>query len=89
MNIKPLGNRVLVKPVEAEEKTKGGIFLPETVSKEKPNMAELIALGNGEEVKDISIGQKVIYKKYSGTEIKQEGITYIILDIEDVLAVTE
>lgn len=89
MNIKPLGNRVLVKPVEVEEKTKGGIFLPETASKEKPNMAELVALGNGEEVKDISKGQRVIYKKYSGTEVKQDCETYLILEIEDLLAVVE
>ncbi|MBR0462940.1 MAG: co-chaperone GroES [Clostridia bacterium] len=94
MTIKPLGDRVVIKNVEAEETTKGGLFLAST-SKEKPQMAEVLAVGPGGNVdgKDIvmtvTVGQKVIYSKYAGTECKLDGEEYIIVRQNDILAVVE
>lgn len=87
MNIKPIGERILVKPVEVEEKTAGGIILPGASSKEKPNTGEVIALGKGEKLEDIKVASKVIYSKYAGTEIKDGEKTLILLNIDDVLAI--
>ncbi len=89
--IKPLGDRVLIKRFEAEEKTASGIVLPSS-AKEQPHMAEIIAMGPGitedEKKKDtLKVGDKVIYSKYSGTEINYDGEDYIILNYGDVLAV--
>lgn len=93
MNIKPLGDRVVIKKVEAEEKTKSGIVLPNT-AKEQPQMAEVIAVGaditNDEKKKDqIKVGDKVIFAKYSGTEVKMDGVEYTILKLNDILAIVE
>lgn len=91
MNIKPLGDRVVIKMVEAEETTKSGIILT-GAAKEKPQVAEVVAVGpgglvNGKEVKmELSVGDHVITNKYAGTEIKLEGEEYIILSQNDVLA---
>ncbi len=87
MTIKPLGKRVLIKQVEQEEVTKSGIVLPGTVSKEKPITGEI--LGVGKDVTEVKVGDKVIYEKYVGTEVKDGEETYLILDIENVLAITE
>ena len=89
MNIKPIGNRVLLRTLEIEEKTSGGIILPDSSHKEKPNMAEVLAVGAGEKLEGIETGQKVIYTKFAGTEIKDNGETYIIVDIKDILAIVE
>ncbi|WP_410207854.1 co-chaperone GroES [Fusobacterium sp.] len=89
MNIKPIGKRVLVKLIKEEEKTASGIILPGAGDKEKPNLGEVIAVGTGEDMPKIEIGEKVIYAKYSGTEIKDGDEKYLILNIEDVLAVIE
>ena len=79
--IKPLSDRILVKPLKEEEKTKGGIVLPDTVSKEKPQVAEVLAVGPGR------TNDKVIYAKYSGTDIKSEDDEdYLLLSEKDVLA---
>ena len=88
--IKPLGDRVLIKMVESEETTKSGIILS-SGSKEKPQIAEVVAVGPGtEEVKmEIKVGDKVIINKYSGTEVKYEGTEYTIVKQEDVLAIVE
>ena len=88
--IKPLGDRVLIKMVEAEETTKSGIILT-SGSKEKPQIAEVVAVGPGtEEVKmEIKVGDKVIINKYSGTEVKYEGTEYTIVKQEDVLAIVD
>jgi len=92
--IKPLSDRVLVKMVEAEETTKSGIILS-SGSKEKPQIAEVIAVGpggmvDGEKVEmNVKVGQKVITSKYSGTEVKYEGEEYIIVRQNDILAVVE
>ena len=94
MNIKPLGDRVVLKNVEAEETTKSGIVLPGT-AKEKPQMAEVVAVGpggmvDGKEVKmEVSLGQKVIYSKYAGTDVKLDKEEYIIVRQSDILAVVE
>jgi chaperonin 10 Kd subunit len=87
MIIKPLGKRVLIKQVEQEEVTKSGIVLPGTASKEKPITGEVLAVGK--EVEDVKAGDKVIFEKYSGTEVKDGDGSFLILDIDNVLAITE
>ena len=90
MKLKPLADRVVVKLVEAEETTKGGIILTGS-AKEKPQVAEVIAVGPG--VKDnkmqVKVGDKVITSKFSGTEVKIEGNEYIIVKENDILAIVE
>jgi len=94
MNLKPLGDRVVIKQIEAEEKTKSGIVLP-SQAKEKPQEAEVVAVGPGgmvdgkEITMQVKVGDKVIYSKYSGTEVKLEGTEYIIVKQSDILAVVE
>lgn len=88
MNIKPLADRVLVKPAPAEEKTAGGIIIPDT-AKEKPLQGEVLATGNGtkDEEMVLKAGDKVLYGKYSGTEVEFDGEKYLIMRQNDVLAV--
>ena len=92
MNIKPLGDRVVIKRLEAEEKTKSGIVLPNQ-AKEQPQMAEVMAVGpggvvDGKEIKmEVSVGDIVIFSKYAGTEIKYDGEEYTILSQRDILAI--
>ena len=93
MNIKPLGDRVVIKKVEMEEKTKSGIVLPGS-AKEQPQMAEVLAVGpditNDEKKKDtIKVGDKVITSKFSGTEVKLDNDEYTIVKLSDILAVVE
>jgi len=93
MNLKPLGDRIVIKKVEAEEKTKSGIVLPST-AKEQPQMAQVIAIGaeitNDEKKKDeLKVGDKIIFSKYAGTEIKIDNEEVTILKLADVLAVVE
>ena len=87
MIIKPLGKRVLIKQVEQEEVTKSGIVLPGTASKEKPITGEVLAVGK--DVEDVKARDKVIFEKYTGTEVKDGDDSFLILDIENVLAITE
>ncbi len=88
--IKPLGARVVIKRVEAEEKTKSGIVLPGQ-AKEQPQMAEVVAVGPGteDEKMELKVGDKVVFSKYAGTEIKYDGEEYTIMKQEDILAVVE
>jgi len=93
MQITPLGDRILVKPLEAEEKTKGGIILPDT-AKEKPQEGRVVAVGKGKVLEEgkvqpleVKTGDKILYGKYSGTEIKLEGEEHLIIKEEDVLAI--
>lgn len=88
MNIKPLADRVLIKPAAAEEKTAGGIIIPDT-AKEKPLQGEVLAVGNGtkDEEMVLKAGDTVLYGKYSGTEVELEGEKYLIMRQSDVLAV--
>ena len=90
MKLVPLGDRVVLKQFEAEETTKSGIILA-SKSQEKPQEAEVVAVGPGtEDVKmEVSVGQKVIYSKYAGTEVKLEDEEYIIVKQNDILAVVE
>ena len=88
--IKPLGCRVVIKKVEAEEKTQGGIILTSS-AKEKPQVAEVVAVGPGtkDEVMELTEGDKVIFSKYAGTDIKYSNEEYTIMNQSDILAVME
>lgn len=92
--LKPLGDRVIIRLIEENETTKGGILLPST-AKEKSSVAEIVAVGTGKYVDgkviplDVKVGDKVIFSKYSGTEIKYEGVEYSILKQDDILAIVE
>ncbi|HWJ02772.1 MAG TPA: co-chaperone GroES [Verrucomicrobiae bacterium] len=92
MNIKPLADRVVIKVLAGEEKTKSGIVLPDT-AKEKPQEGEVVAVGPGKfekgerEPLDVKVGDRVIYSKYAGTEVKVEGEEYLILKQSDILAI--
>ena len=94
MKLVPLADRVVLKQLEAEEKTKGGIILPES-GKEKPQQAEVVAVGpggvvDGKEIKmEVKVGDQVIYSKYAGTEVKLEDEEYIIVKQNDILAVVQ
>jgi len=94
MQVKPLGDRVVIKNLESEETTKSGIVLPGT-AKEKPQMAEVVAVGPGGNVDgkeitmQVQVGQKVIYSKYAGTEVKLDEQELIIVRQNDILAVVE
>ncbi len=93
MKIKPLGDRVVIKPAPQEEKTKGGIILPDT-AKEKPVIGEVIAAGPGRRLEDgklitldLKVGDKVLYGKYSGTEVSLDGKEYLIMRESDIFGV--
>lgn len=93
MKLKPLGERVVIKKLEAEEKTKSGIVLPGS-AKEEPQMAEVISIGdditNDEKKKDqIKLGDTVIFSKYAGSEIKLDNEEFTVLKLEDILAVVQ
>lgn len=88
MNIRPLADRVLVRPAEAEEKTSTGIIIPDT-AKEKPMEGEVVAIGNGkkDEPLTVKVGDKVIFGKYSGTEINVDNEKYLIMRESDIYAI--
>ena len=93
--IRPLGQNVLLRRLEAEEKTKGGIYLPDT-AKEKPREGEILAVGEGELDKagkrkefQVSAGDRVIFSSYAGTEVKLDGEDYLILSEDDILGIVE
>ena len=93
MNIRPLGERIVLKVLESEEKTKSGIVLPDT-AKEKPQMGEVLAVGNGRILDngqkvalEVKPGDKVLFAKYAGTEVKLDGEEYMVLKESDVLAI--
>ena len=90
MNIKPLADRVVIKMVETEETTKSGIILAGS-AKEKPQVAEVVAVGPGTKdvTMELKVGDKVVFSKYGGTEIKYQGEEYTIMRQEDILAVIE
>lgn len=91
----PLGDKVMVERLEAQEKTKGGIVLPDT-AKEKPREGRVVSLGQGRRLEDgtihgfqVKVGDRVIFASYAGTEVKLEGKDYLIMPEEDILAVVE
>ncbi len=93
MKIKPLADRVVVKPLEAEEKTKGGLFVPDT-AKERPQQGEIVAVGPGRVSDDgkkipmeVKVGDKILYGKYSGTEVTYDSIEYLIMRESDIFAI--
>ena len=90
--IKPLGDRVVIRVLEREEKTASGIFLPDT-AKEKPSQGEVIAVGTGKlqdngtrTPLEVSVGDKIIFSKYAGTEVKYDGVDYLIVSERNILA---
>lgn len=96
MQVKPLNDRVLVKPLSVEQATKTGIIIPETVEKEKPEKGEVVATGPGKLLENgqrapmtVKAGDKVVFKKYSPDEIKVDGAELLILEESDILAVLE
>ena len=91
--LKPLGDRVVIRVLEQEEKTASGIFLPDT-AKEKPSQGEVVAVGPGKlqddgkrVALDVNVGDKIIFSKYAGTEVKFEGTKYLIVSERDILAI--
>ncbi len=95
MKLRPLQDRIIVKRIEEEGKTAGGIFIPET-AKEKPQKGEVVAVGNGKKTEDgkvipvdVKTGDKVLFGKYSGTEIKVEGEEFLIMREDDILGIME
>lgn len=88
MNIKPLADRVLIIPAPAEEKTIGGIIIPDT-AKEKPLKGEVVAVGNGTKDEEmlVKVGDTILYGKYAGTELEFEGTKYLIMRQSDILAI--
>jgi chaperonin GroES len=95
MNLRPLQDRIIVKRLEEESKTAGGIFIPET-AKEKPQKGEVVAVGNGKKTEDGKIipidvkkGDKVLFGKYAGTEIKVDGQELLIMREDDILGIME
>ena len=93
MKIKPLADRVVVKPLPAEDKTKGGLFVPDT-AKERPQQGEVVAVGPGRVTDDgkkipaeVKVGDKILYGKYTGTEVDYEGTEYLIMHESDIFAI--
>ncbi len=96
MKIKPLGDHILIEPISQEEKTKGGIFLPETTEKERPEQGKVIAVGPGRRLSsgkrlpiEIEVGAKVLFTKYAPNDIKVDDKEYLIAKEEDILAILE
>ncbi len=94
--IRPLGDRVVLKPADREEKTKTGIFLPDTATKERPMEGTILAVGEGRRddsgkliPMQVSVGDKVLFAKYSGTEFKVEEVEYLILAEKDILGIVQ
>jgi len=95
MNLRPLQDRIIVKRVEEETKTAGGLFIPET-AKEKPQRGKVVAAGNGKKTEDgkilpldVKVGDVVLFGKYAGTEVKVDGEEYLMMREDDILAVVE
>ena len=93
--IKPLGDRIVIKVIEDTEQTSGGIFIPDS-AKEKPQKGEVVAVGLGKpnekgerQPMDVKVGDKILYAKYAGTDVKVDGVEYKILSVSDALAIIE
>lgn len=93
MNLKPLNDRVLVKRLESEEKTAGGLYIPDT-AKEKPSRGEVVAVGPGKHTDDgklipmsVKAGDTVLFNKYAGTEVKLDGVEHLVMREDDILAI--
>lgn len=95
MSLKPLNDRVLVKRLESEEKTAGGLYIPDT-AKEKPSRGEIVAVGPGKHADDgklismaVKTGDLVLFNKYAGTEVKLDGVEHLVMREDDILAIIE
>lgn len=93
--IRPLGDRIVIKVIEDTEQTSGGIFIPDS-AKEKPQKGEVVAVGQGKlndknerQPMDVKVGDKILYAKYAGTDVKVDGVEYKILSVSDALAIIE
>lgn len=96
MDVKPLGGRVLVRPIEEEGKTEGGLIIPDTAEKEKPQQGIVVALGTGKISEDgkkvafnVKVGDKVMFKQYAPDELEIKGEKYLVVDESDILAVVK
>ncbi|MDO8512380.1 MAG: co-chaperone GroES [bacterium] len=96
MNIKPLNDKVVVKPLKQDEKTKSGIFLPDSAREEKPEQGEVVAVGTGKmldngtrAVMSVKVGDRVLFTKYSPDEVEIDGIKYLVIEEEKILGVVE
>ncbi len=96
MNLRPVSDHIILKPIDKETVTSSGIIIPDTVEKEKPETAEVLAVGPGKMLEngqrqsmDVSVGQKVMFKKWSPDEVEIEGQKYLIIKSEEVLAIVE
>lgn len=96
MQLRPIGDHLIVKPLAKEEKSASGIIIPDTVEKERAERGEVVAVGPGRtlengtrSVMDVKVGDKVVFKKYAPDEIKLEGIEFLVIKMEDVIAVIE
>jgi len=96
MNIKPLNDKVVVKPLKQDEKTKSGIFLPDSAREEKPEQGEVVAVGTGKMLDNgtraamsVKVGDRVLFTKYSPDEVEIEGIKYLVIEEEKILGVVE
>ncbi|MBM2839403.1 MAG: co-chaperonin [Deltaproteobacteria bacterium] len=95
MKIRPLQDRIIVKRIKEEEKTKGGLFIPET-AKEKPSEGEIVAIGKGKILEngtllppDVKVGDRILFSRYGGSEVKIEGVEHLIMREDDILGVIE
>jgi chaperonin GroES len=89
VNVQPLGARVLIRPlVDTESRTSSGLYIPET-AKEKPQTGEVVAIGDEEDEIKVKVGQKVLFPKYTGTEIKLDNVDHLIMDADDILAIVK
>jgi chaperonin GroES len=89
VNVQPLGARVLIRPlVDAESRTSSGLYIPET-AKEKPQTGEVVAIGDEQDEIKVKVGQKVLFPKYTGTEIKLDNVDHLIMDADDILAIVK
>ncbi len=86
VNVTPLGENILIVPEKPEQKTSGGLYLPETASQERPQQGKVVAVGDSDKIK-VKKGQHVIFNRYGGTEVKIDGEEYLITNYKDVLAV--
>ena len=86
IKIQPLGERVLIRPLEEESRTSSGLYIPDT-AKEKPQTGLVVAIGDEEDEIPVKVGQKVLFPKYTGTEIKLDGVEHLIMEAGDILAI--
>ncbi len=88
IKIQPLGERVLIRPLEEESRTSSGLYIPDT-AKEKPQTGIVVAIGDEEDEIPVEVGQKVLFPKYTGTEIKLDGVDHLIMEASEILAIVK